>query len=661
MEANGEHAVALAAPVWFPSADYVTGSQIARLAAAMGIAVDPAHPEAAYAELYRRSIADIDTFWRGTLDLLGIEWFTPFTAVVDTSAGVQWPRWFPGGRLNLTHNALHRHARGARAAEPAIIWEGEDGATATLSYAELAREVGRAANALRRLGVGIGDRVGLFLPMIPETAIAALAIAQIGAIFIPIFSGYGAEAAAVRLSDSGAKVLITADGFWRRGQPVALADFARHAAELAGCVRKIVAVRRMDRAAPVAGALHWDEIVAAEAPDAPVESMSSMDPFMIIYTSGTTGRAKGTVHYHAGFPLKGAQDMAHLFDVRASERIFWFSDMGWMMGPWLIIGALTLGATAFLYEGAPDFPAPDRLWSMIARHRITHLGISPTLVRALIPSGAAHADRHDLSSLRILGSTGEVWNPEAWTWLFDQVGHRRRPIINYSGGTEIAGGLLGCVTMRPISPCGFNTAVPGIHVAALDDDGREVVGAVGELAALNVWPGMTNGFWNDPDRYLETYWSRFTDTWVHGDWALTDAAGNWRLLGRSDDTLKIAGKRLGPAEVESAATEITALKDAAAIGVPHSTKGEVPVVFAVLKPGAQATAQLAGRVADKVAEVLGKPLRPQAVYFVPDLPRTRNGKIMRRVLRAIHLGKPPGDLAALENPAALEHIPRLPE
>ena len=659
MDPTNGHNATPATPVWFPTPGYVSGSRLERLANALGIAVDPENPAPAYAAIYRRSIGDIDTFWRKTLELLGVEWFTPFSKVVDTSAGVQWPSWFTGGRLNLAHNAVHRHARGERAAQPAIIWEGEDGAVVTLSFAELAREVSRAANALRKLGIGVGDRVGIFLPMIPETAIAALAIAQIGAIFIPIFSGYGADAAAVRLTDSNAKVLISADGFWRRGQAVALAGFARRAAELAGCVRTIVAVRRMDKAATVAGAVHWDELVAAESDSAPVEAMASMDPFMLIYTSGTTGRPKGTVHYHAGFPLKGAQDMAHLFDLRAGERLFWFTDMGWMMGPWLIIGALTLGATAFLYEGAPDYPAPDRIWSMIARHRITHLGISPTLVRALIPSGTEHIARHDLSSLRILGSTGEVWNPEAYMWLFENVGRHRCPIINYSGGTEIAGGLLGCTTFRPIKPCGFNTAVPGIEVAALDDSGRPVVNAVGELAALNIWPGMTKGFWNDPDRYLETYWNRFKDVWVHGDWALVDADGDWLLLGRSDDTLKIAGKRLGPAEVESAAGQISAVKESAAIGVPHPTKGEVPVLFAVLKPGADPSAKLAAQIADKVAEVLGKPLRPQAVHFVPDLPRTRNAKIMRRVVRAVHLGKEPGDLSALENPGAIKEIPRL--
>lgn len=661
MDLNSGQFGANQTPVWFPTAEYVRGSHLEALARALGIAVDAERPEAAYAKLYRLSVADPEAFWRKTLELLGVEWFTPYTHVVDTSAGVQWPSWFVGGRLNLTHNAVHRHTRGPRAAQPAIIWEGEDGATATLTYSELSRAVGRAANALRRLGVGAGDRVGLFMPMLVETAVAALAIAQIGAILIPIFSGYGPEAAALRLSDAQAKLLITADGFWRRGQRVALLDLARAAARLAGGVERVVAVRRLAPDKSIEGALAWDELVAAEADTAPVAPMASMDPFMIIHTSGTTGRPKGAVHYHAGFPLKGAQDMAHLFDVRPGERIFWFTDMGWMMGPWLIIGALTIGATAFLYEGAPDFPAPDRVWSMVKRHRVTHLGISPTLVRALIPSGPEHIARHDLSSLRVLGSTGEVWNPEAWNWLFEHAGRRRLPIINYSGGTEIAGGLLGCVVTRPIKPCGFNTAVPGIAAAALDETGNSVIGSVGELAALNLWPGMTKGFWNDPERYLDAYWRRFDGVWVHGDWALVDSDGDWLLLGRSDDTLKIAGKRLGPAEVESAASEVPEVKEAAAIGVPHPTKGEAPVLFVVLKPDATASARLAGRIADKVAEALGKPLRPQAVHFIADLPRTRNAKIMRRVVRAVHLGKDPGDLSALENSDAIAGIPRFEE
>ncbi len=654
------HDLGRAAPVWYPTPDYIRGSHIENVMRTMGIKLDPAHPETAYDEFYRRSISDPETFWRLTLDEIGIEWYERFSRVADLSSGIQWPRWFPDGRLNLAHNAVFRHLKTARADEPAIIWEGEDGAVVRLSYAELAREVNRAASALRQLGISMGDRVGLFLPMLPETAIAALALAHLGAIFVPIFSGYGAEAAAVRLRDSKAKLLITADAFYRRGQMVALGEIARQAAKIAGCVETIVAVRRMNRDFRADGIVSWDEAIQRSRSTDKIrpEPMQSMDPFMLIYTSGTTGKPKGTVHYHAGFPLKGAQDMAHLFDLRAGEVMFWFTDMGWMMGPWLILGALTLGATAFMYEGAPDYPDPSRIWSMVERHKVTHLGISPTLVRALIPSGVEPVRRHDLSLLRILGSTGEVWNPEAYMWLFEIVVQRRCPIINYSGGTEVAGGLLGCTVFRPIKPCGFNTAVPGVETVALDENGRPVVDAVGELAVLNAWPGMTKGFWQDPQRYLETYWSRFANVWIHGDWAMLDRDGHWYLLGRSDDTLKIAGKRLGPAEVEAAAGQCEGVKESAAVGVPHATKGEAPVLFVVLLPGYEASAKLGSAIADKVAEVLGKPLRPQEVYFVPDLPRTRNAKIMRRVLRAVHLGREPGDLSGLENPAALAEIPR---
>jgi acetyl-CoA synthetase len=655
------HELGRAAPVWYPTLEYIRGSHVEKVMRAMGIRLDPAAPEAAFSEFIRRSIVDSEVFWRATLGEIGVEWFEPFTSLADFSNGLQWPRWFPGGKLNLVHNAVSHHLRTARANQPAIIWEGEDGAVIRLSYAELAQEVGRAASMLARLGIGKGDRVGLFLPMLPQTAIAALAVAHIGAIFIPIFSGYGAEAAAVRLRDSNSKILITADAFYRRGQAVRLAEYARQAADIAGCVQTIVVVRRMNRDFHGDGIVAWDEAIS-HAPlsekRAP-ESMESMESFMLIYTSGTTGKPKGTVHYHAGFPLKGAQDMAHLFDLRAGERMFWFTDMGWMMGPWLIIGALTLGATAMLYEGAPDYPEPGRIWKMVEQHRITHLGISPTLVRALIPSGIEPIRRHDLSSLRVLGSTGEVWNPEAYMWLFNEVGQRRLPIINYSGGTEVAGGLLGCAPFRPIKPCGFNTAVPGVQTVALDDTGKPVVDTVGELAVLNAWPGMTNGFWQDPQRYLDTYWSRFENVWVHGDWAMRDGEDHWYLLGRSDDTLKIAGKRLGPAEVEAAAGQCEGVKETAAVGVPHPTKGEAPVLFVVLMPGYEASADRGVTISDKVAEALGKPLRPQEVYFVPDLPRTRNAKIMRRVLRAVHLGQEPGDLSGLENPAALAEIPRV--
>ncbi|WP_456476237.1 AMP-binding protein [Oceanithermus sp.] len=640
-------------PVWTPSEAYTRGSHLERLMQKLDL------PD--YDALYAFSVEHPDAFWQATLEQMGIEWFEPYERYVDLSRGVMWPEWFPGGKLNLAHNATTRHARSERARQLALIWEGENGTVVRLTYRELDRQVAQAAAALRELGVGRGDRVGLFLPMLPETAVAFLATARIGAIAIPIFSGYGAEATATRLADAGARLLVTADGFLRRGRVVPMKPVADEALERAPSVEKVLVVRRVDGGYPMKEGrdLWWDEAVGRQPADAPTEVMGSMDPFMLIYTSGTTGRPKGTVHYHAGFPLKAAQDMAHLFDLRPGELMFWFTDMGWMMGPWAILGSLLLGSTVFLYEGAPDYPGPDRLWQMVARHGITHLGISPTLIRALIPHGEEPVKKHDLSSLRVLGSTGEPWNPEPYQWFFQTVGGGRCPIVNYSGGTEVSGGILGCTVFKPIAEASFNTPAPGIKAAVLDDEGKPVVGQVGELAVLAPWPGMTKGFWNDPERYERTYWSRFKDVWVHGDWALVDEEGYWFILGRSDDTLKIAGKRVGPAELESAAIRHPAVQEAGAVGVPHEVKGEVPVLFVVLRPEFEGSEELAAEIAEKVAEVLGKPMKPAAVHFVSDLPKTRNAKVMRRLLKAAYLGESTGDTSALVNPEVLDEVRRL--
>jgi acetyl-CoA synthetase len=377
---------------------------------------------------------------------------------------------------------------------------------------------------------------------------------------------------------------------------------------------------------------------------------------MIIYTSGTTGRPKGAVHVHAGFPIKAAHDLAMCFDLQSDDLLFWLTDLGWMMGPWAIAGGLLIGATVLLFEGTPDYPAPDRLWQVVEDHGVTVLGVAPTAVRALMSKGAEWVQKHDLSSLRILGSTGETWNPGPWRWYFDQVGGGRCPIINYSGGTETGGGIVGCVTLDPLKPCAFTGPVPGMDADVVDDEGQPVRGAVGELVVRQPWVGMTRGFWRDPERYLDTYWSRFPNVWVHGDWAEVDADGYWFIRGRSDDTLKVAGKRVGPAEIESAAVAHPAVQEAAAVGVPHDVKGECVVVFAVLRPGHEPTAALAEEVRQTVAAQLGAALRPETVRFVHDLPRTRNAKIMRRVIRAAYLGQPAGDVSALENPAAVAEI-----
>lgn len=613
-----------------------------------------------FAALLERSTSDPDWFWPAVCDDLGLEWFRPFEQVLDLSDGLPWARWFRGGRLNYVHNCLDRHVAAGRGERLGLIWEGEDGEVRRLTYRQLLDETCRLANALLELGVGKGDRVGLFMPMSPEVAIASLACSRIGAVYIPIFSGYGASAVASRLQDCQARLLITADGFYRRGSVVNMKETADEAVDRSPSVEHVLVWRRLSRDTPwnEARDVWWHDVVPGQSSECPPQQLDPEDPMMIIYTSGTTGKPKGACHVHCGFPLKAAQDMAHCFDVQQDDAIFWLTDMGWMMGPWLFIGALTLGATAVCYEGTPDYPGPDRIWDLAARHGVTVLGISPTAIRSLMRFGEAPVRRHDLSRLRVLGSTGEPWNPEPWRWFLEVVGGGRCPIINYSGGTEISGGIISSYTMLPIKACSFAGPVPGIAADVIDESGRAVRGEVGELAIRNAWPGMTRGFWGDRERYLEAYWSRVPDVWVHGDWALIDDDGCWFLQGRSDDTLKIAGKRVGPAEVESAAVSHPAVSEAAAIGVPHPIKGEGAVCFAVLRPGCDPSDQLADEIKDTIAQQLGKPLRPELVLFVRDLPKTRNAKIMRRVIRATYLGTDPGDLSSLENPAAVDEIPR---
>ncbi|MBI4629838.1 MAG: acetate--CoA ligase [Candidatus Rokubacteria bacterium] len=636
--------------VWRPTPEYVERARITKLMRAHGVA--------SLAELQRRSVEDPAWYWDAVVKDLGIRWSKPYTRVLDVSRGIQWPRWFEGGLLNFADNCVDRHLDAGRGGKPAIIWEGDDGQSRTLSYAELGREVAKLANALKRLGVGEGDRVGVFLPMSPEAAIATLAIVRIGAIYTPCFSGYGAGAVASRLQDCEAKALITADGFYRRGQVVKMKETADEAVAASPSIKHVIVYRRLGREIPWTKGrdLWWQELADKESAECAALPVSAEHPCLIIYTSGTTGRPKGAVLTQAGFLIKCAHDFSYLMDVGEGDRLFWLTDLGWLMGPMLLTGALSAGATAVVFEGVQDYPKPDRLWGIIERHGVTVMGISPTAVRALMPHGPEHVHAHDLSALRIIGSTGEPWNPEPYRWLFENAGKARLPIINYTGGTEISGGILGCFPIAPIKPCSFFGAIPGMAAECFGEDGRPVRGQVGELVITGTWPGMTQGFWKDPARYEETYWSRWKDVWVHGDWAYVDEDGFWYIQGRSDDTLKIAGKRLGPAEVESVLVSHEAVAESAAIGVPHAVKGEAIVCFAVLRPGHAPSEPLRAELQALVADRMGKALKPERVLFTRDLPKTRSAKIMRRVIRATYLGKEPGDLSSLENPAAVEAI-----
>ena len=617
--------------------------------------------------LMKRSTEEVEWFTDAVLKYLDIEFYEPYSQAVDLSGGIQLPKWCVGGKMNIAHNCVDkwqnaegRMQKAESGKQIAVAWEGEEGTTRSLTYKELYEQVNQAANALRSLGLGKGDAVGLFMPMTPEIVVALLAIAKIGGIILPLFSGYGAGAVVSRMTDADAKALFTADGAFRRGKPVEMKSVADEAAAHIPTLKHMIVLKRTGQDVKMqAGRDHWwHELVESQPREAATERTSAEDPLMVIYTSGTTGKPKGAVHTHCGFPVKAAQDMAFGTDVHAGDVIYWMTDMGWMMGPWLVFGTLILGAALLLYDGAPDFPAPDRLWSLVERHKINQLGVSPTLIRSLIPHGDEQFLKHDLSSLLCFASTGEPWNPEPWKWLFEQVGGGTRPIINYSGGTEISGGIVMGNPILPLKPCAFSAPCPGIAADVVDENGQPIRNAVGELVIKSPWIGMTRGFWKDTGRYLDTYWSRWPNVWVHGDFAAIDSDGLWYILGRSDDTIKVAGKRLGPAEVESVLTRNPAVVESAAIGVPHEVKGSELVMFVVLKKGVEPSDALRKELRDMIVAEMGKPLAPKAILFVSDLPKTRNAKVMRRMIRSAYLGQNLGDTSSLVNPEAVEEAKR---
>ncbi len=639
--------------VWQPDPQQASQTNLVQFMARHGIPDYPA--------LLRRAADDVGWFWDAALADLGIEFYRPYTTVFDPTPGIAYPRWCVDGELNIVHNCLDKWQATPVRERPALRWEGEEGDTRILTYGELAAEVNCCANALRSLGLGKGDAVGLYMPMIPELAVAFLAVIKIGGVILPLFSGYGPGALVARLADAGAKALITADGLLRRGQPVAMKPQADAAAAEVPSLRHMLVVRRagLPDVPWTAGRDHWwHDLVPAQSPVAETERTSAEDVLMVIYTSGTTGKPKGAVHTHCGFPVKAAQDMRHAMDLKPGETMFWLTDMGWMMGPWLVFGCLLNAATMVFYDGAPDFPAAGRLWQLVERHHVTHLGVSPTLIRSLKPLGVEPIRRADVSSLRMIGSTGSPWDPESWLWLFHHVLGGSKPILNYSGGTEISGGIVCGNFLTSLKPCAFSGPVVGMDADVVDADGNPLRGAVGELVVRQPWIGMTRGFWRDPERYFNTYWNRIPGVWVHGDFAAIDEDGLWYILGRSDDTIKVAGKRLGPAEVEAILNTHPAVRESAAIGVPHPIKDQEVVAFCVLNSDYAPGEALREELMALVAGELGKPLKPRDVRFVAALPKTRNAKVMHRVIRAAYLDQELGDLSSLESASTVDAIRR---
>lgn len=642
---------------WNPTAERIDAANVTRLARAHGLAgID---------ELRARSVADTGWYWNAAATDLGLRFRHPYSRVLDTRNGIEYPDWFVDGTLNIVDSCLLRW-RDEAPDRTAVIHEDEAGEIRELSFSELAAEVGRAANGLHELGIGAGDAVAIYLPMIPEAVISCYAVAAIGAVLVPLFSGFAPSAIASRLSDSDAKAVIVAASTTRRGRALPL--LPQVGAALADCptVEHVIVVPNGAQTPTEdidAQLVSWSQLTSSEASLEPVE-VDSMHPLALAYTSGTTGKPKGAVHTHAGFLVKTASEVAYSFDVKPGDVFCWITDMGWIMGPLSVFGTHANGAALLMYEGSPDRPDSTRLWQLAERHRVTMLGVSPTLVRALRSAGASPGTC-DLSSVQVLGSTGEPWDPESYEWLARDVFAGCVPVINFSGGTEVGGSFLAPYPVEPIRSCSLGAPSLGMDVDVVDDTATSVRGQVGELVCRQPWPSMTRGIWKDDERYLQAYWSHFPGIWTHGDFALVDDDGQWFILGRSDDVMNVAGKRLAPAEVESAMITHPDVAEAAAVGVPDSTKGEAVWAFWVPRPDdasapeVRDAEQVSAELAALVGRELGKPFTPSRVWQVNALPKTRSAKIMRRAIRAAALGIDPGDLSGAENPDAVSAIRRI--
>jgi len=630
---------------WYPSPEQIAQANVSEIMRRLGVSD--------YDELYRLSIAEQDRYWAEINAFCGIKWATPYESFADFSRGREFPRWFVGGELNWADTIFAWAKNPETAGKPALVAEREDGAVTTLSYAELFGEVRRFAGGLVKLGVRRGDRVALLMEPSREAVVSMLGISYMGAVVMPLFSGFGTESIASRLSLCRARAIVATTGFTRRG---AWIDRARAVTEAAnGAGTEFLILKHGTAEERFSKAIDWNRVAAGPALGPDAERMSSQDPFMLFFTSGTTGKPKGIVHTHGSFPLKVVHDAVMLFDMKQSDVFFWPADMGWIAGALIIASTMMRGATMVCYDGAPDFPDWSRMSRMIERHRVTQFGAAPTMVRGL----AARSDlatAGDVSSVRLLVVGGEAIDPDHFVWFGKNFGRSVAPVVNISGGTEVSNSLVSSVMLKPIRPASFNTAVPGIDVDVVDAGGKPVRNEVGELIVRAPFVGMTNSFWEDDERYLETYWRTFEGVWVHGDLAVCRDDGSFLIRGRSDDTLMLAGKRAGPAEIEDVMTEVPEVVEAAAIGVEDAAKGQALVVFVVAPAAAAYRESLIERLLRHADERLGRAFRPKAIHVVRELPKTRTAKVMRRLIRNAYSGAPLGDTSSLENPSALQEI-----
>ena len=609
-------------------------------------------------DLYQRAEADFEAFW-AELARERLDWSTPFEQTLEWE--LPFAKWFLGGKLNVAYNCVDRHVERGLGDKVAYHWVGEPGDTRTLTFRDLQREVSKAANALKQLGVDTGDRIAIYMPMIPELPIAMLACARIGAPHTVVFGGFSAEALSGRINDCGAKVLITADGGYRRGKAVALKGNADEA--LADCptIESAIVVRRIGGdVAMEAGRDHWwHELVDDQSEDCPPVAVDSEHMLYLLYTSGTTAKPKGILHTTAGYLLGTSYSHWSIFDIKPDDVYWCAADIGWVTGhSYIVYGPLANATTGVMYEGAPDTPAWDRWWEIIEDYKVSILYCAPTAIRAFMKQGESWPAKHDLSSLRVLGSVGEPINPEAWLWYRENIGANRTPVVDTWWQTETGQILItplpGVTTTKPGSA---TFPFPGIEADVVDADGHSVpFGGGGYLVLKRPWPAMLRGIYGDPERYKQTYWSRFDGMYFAGDGAKRDEDGYFWLLGRVDDVMNVAGHRISTTEVESALVDHKAVAESAVVGKKDDISGQAIFAYCILRADQEPSDQLAAELREHVAQVIGPIARPKYVLFVPDLPKTRSGKIMRRLLRDVAEGRPLGDTTTLADATVVETI-----
>ncbi|HEX4560999.1 MAG TPA: acetate--CoA ligase [Gemmatimonadales bacterium] len=611
--------------------------------------------------IYRKAKADREAYWADWAKQL--EWIKPWNRVLEWTP--PHAKWFLGGKLNASVNCLDRHVKGGKGDKVALLWEGEPGEVRRLTYGDLLEDVCRCANALKSLGVRKGDRVAIYMPMVPEVAVAMLACARVGAVHTVVFGGFSSESLRDRINDAEAKVLITADGGYRRGGQVPLKQNADEAIAGTPSIQHVVVLKRTGQPVNMKSGRDewWDALVTSQSTECAPEPMDAEDPLYILYTSGTTGKPKGILHTTGGYLTHVFATTKWVFDLKDSDVFWCTADVGWVTGhSYVVYGPLAVGVTELMYEGAPDHPAKDRFWALCAKHAVTVFYTAPTAIRSFMKWGTELPGRHDLSKIRLLGSVGEPINPEAWIWYHENIGGKRCPIVDTWWQTETGGIMItplpGITTTKPGSG---TVAFPGIDAVLLDGDGKEVKVGGGYLAITSPWPGMLRTIWGDDERYRSVYWSRWPNTYFPGDGAKRDDDGYFWILGRVDDVLNVAGHRIGTMEVESALVDHPAVAEAAVVGRTHELKGQALAAFVTIKEGREATDALRDELKGHVAKKIGALARPDDIIYAADLPKTRSGKIMRRLLKDIAEGRALGDTTTLADPAVVQKLKTLYE